>query len=355
MPLSDVGGIMHIYDYSFLAEQTPGSLMNISNILFDLRAKDEVRRESNKSVYDAMRHAAIIDSVRASNAIEGIITTRQRVEELTSGAQLPLTHDEQEILGYRNDLSEIYTEYAHLDITERNIHHFHEQMLRMTSPNSGQYKTEDNWIQERDASGRRSIRFMPVSAVDTPESMRQMLLAYYDARQNSSISRLLLTFCVILDFLCIHPYEDGNGRISRLLTILMLQRDGFDVGQYISIEARINEYKASYYDALKASSIGWHDNQNDYRPFMTYMLQILYQCYKDLDLRFAETAGRRVSKSKRIEHILLNAYVPLSKQEICDRVPDVSVSTVERVLGKMTAAGQIIKIGTYRNARYKIK
>lgn len=349
------GETMHIYDYSFLKEQTPGTLMNISNILFDLRARDQIRRGSNIPVYDAMRQSAIIDSVRASNAIEGIITTRQRVEELTSGAQPPLTHDEQEILGYRNDLSEIYTGYTHLDITERNIHHFHEQMLRMTSPNAGHYKTEDNWIQERDASGRRSIRFMPVSAADTPESMQQMLLAYYDARQDSSISRLLLNCCVILDFLCIHPYEDGNGRISRLLTVLMLQRDGFDVGQYVSIEARINDYKVSYYDALKRSSVGWHENQSDYTPFMTYMLQILYQCYKELDLRFAETAGESVSKSKRVEHILLNAYVPLSKEEICERLPDVSVSTVERVLGKMTTSGQILKIGTFRNARYKVK
>lgn len=346
---------MHTYDYSFLKEQTPGSLLNISNILFDLRARDDVRRESNRSVYDAMRHAAIIDSVRASNAIEGIITTRQRIEELSSGAEQPCSHDEQEILGYRNDLDEIYTEYAHLDITERNIHHLHEQMLRMTSRNAGRYKTEDNWIQERDASGRRSVRFMPVSAADTPDAMQQMLLAYYDARQDSSISRLLLDCCVILDFLCIHPYEDGNGRISRLLTILMLQRDGFDVGQYVSIESRISDYKAAYYDALKASSVGWHDNQNDYAPFMTYMLQILYQCYKELDLRFAETAGHRVSKSERVTHLLLNTYVPLSKEEICERVPDISVSTVERVLGKLTASGQILKIGSYRNARYKSK
>lgn len=346
---------MHIYDYSFLKEQTPGSLMNISNILFDLRARDSIRRESNGKVYDAMRRAAMIDSVRASNAIEGIITTRQRVEELAFGEQTPLTHDEQEILGYRNDLNEIYTEYQHLDITERNIHHFHEQMLRMTSQGAGHYKIEDNWIQERDASRRRTVRFVPVSAADTEEAMQQMLLAYYDARQDSSISRLLLNFCVILDFLCIHPYEDGNGRMSRLLTILMLQRDGFDVGQYISIEARINEYKVAYYDALKASSIGWHENQSDYVPFMTYMLQILYQCYKELDMRFAETAGKRVSKSKRVEHLLLHTYVPLSKEEICERVPDVSVSTVERVLGKMTASGQIVRIGTYRNARYKIK
>lgn len=344
---------MHIYDYSFLKEQTPGTLMNISNILFDLRARDQIRRGSNIPVYDAMRQSAIIDSVRASNAIEGIITTRQRVEELTSGAQPPLTHDEQEILGYRNDLSEIYTGYTHLDITERNIHHFHEQMLRMTSPNAGHYKTEDNWIQERDAAGHRSVRFAPVSAAATPEAMEQMMLAYYDARQDSSISNLLLTFCVVLDFLCIHPYEDGNGRMSRLLTILLLQRNGFDVGQYISIEGKINAYKAAYYDALKASSVGWHDNENSYTFFMTYMLQILYQCYKDLDERFTAAGMGHVSKGKRVEYLLMNTYAPLSKEEIHERVPDVSISTVERVLQSMVADGRIVKIGSYRDARYK--
>lgn len=344
---------MHIYDYSFLKEQSPGSLMNISNILFDLRARDDLRRSGNESIYDAMRHTAMIESVRGSNAIEGIVTTRKRLEDLTGGVEQPLTHDEQEILGYKNALNEIYTHYAELDINEQTLHHFHKELLQQTSLQAGQYKAEDNWIQERDAAGHRSVRFAPVSAARTPEAMEQMLLAYYDARQDSSISRLLLTFCVVLDFLCIHPYEDGNGRMSRLLTILMLQRNGFDVGQYISIEGKINDYKASYYDALKASSIGWHDNQNSYTPFMTYMLQILYQCYKDLDERFAVAGMGHVSKRKRVEHLLMNTYAPLSKEEIHDRVPDVSISTVERVLQSMVADGRILKIGSYRDARYK--
>ncbi len=346
---------MHRFDYSFLKKKTPGTLINISSIIYDLRSRDDIRKKQNGDIYDAMQKNAIIDSVRSSNAIEGIVTTEKRLREMTDGEQEPVTHDEYEIMGYKNVLNEIFTDYKNLDITEKNICHFHSVMMSAESMDAGHYKTEDNWIQERNSDGRIKVRFVPVSASETKEAMEQMIMAYHEARQDSEISRLLLISCVILDFLCIHPFADGNGRVSRLLTILMLQRGDFDIGRYVSIENKINEHKAGYYDALRKSSEGWQDNLSDYAPFMTYMLQILYACYKQLDESFIKGQTGKVSKSNRIENIMANAYVPVSKEEICARVPDISVTTVERVIGKMVRDDKIIKIGTYKDARYKVK
>lgn len=297
---------------------------------------------------------ALIDSVKGSNAIEGIITTRQRIEDMAYGKQEPLTHDEQEILGYKNALNEIYTDYKSLDISEDLIRHFHNQILSFTSTDAGQYKTQNNYVQERYADGTVKVRFIPVDAKDTPDAMHQLIMAYYEAKQDSSISSLLLISCFVLDFLCIHPFTDGNGRISRLLTVLLLEQSGFDIGRYASVENKIDDYKSGYYDALKKSSDGWNENASDYVPFATFMLQILYACYKQLDESFLTNQSKRVSKQKRIENILLNSIVPISKEDILRKVPDISVTTVERVLGNMLHEGAITKIGTTRGARYKV-
>ena len=229
-------------------------------------------------------------------------------------------------------------------------------MEEATDPSgAGQYKSHDNLIMEYHPDGTRHVRFKPVSAQETPYAMEQMLLAFYDARQNSDISDLLLIPCFIVDFLCIHPYLDGNGRVSRLLTVLLLYMAGYDIVRYISIEGQINKYKESYYNALEESSVGWHENNNDYTPFMVNFMQILYRCYKELDDSFMDISLKKAKKYERVEAILLNAFVPVSKSDIQDKVPDISVKTIELVLSKMLKEDKIIKIGSYRDARYMKK
>ena len=158
--------------------------------------------------------------------------------------------------------------------------------------------------------------------------------------------------CVILDFLCVHPFADGNGRLSRLLTLLLLYRNGFDVGKYISFEGVVNERKAEYYAALKESSEGWRDNQPRYFPFMVDFLTTLYFCYNELDKRFASANAGKVTKKSRIESTVLNSFTPLSKADICGILPDVSPTTVEAVLGEMVRDGRIRRIGAGRASRY---
>jgi len=148
---------------------------------------------------------------------------------------------------------------------------------------------------------------------------------------------------------------DGNGRLSRLLTVFLLYRAGYDIGRYMSIEGQINKYKESYYNALEQSSVGWHENKNDYTPFMVYFMQILYRCYKELDETFMDITLKKARKSERVEALLLNAIVPVSKSDILNKVPDISVKTVELVLRNMLKEGKIVKIGSYRDARYMKK
>lgn len=341
------------FDYRFLKENISGEMLSIASIISDLRGRGEIRKASHESLFAELRKAAIVDSVESSNAIEGIVSTKDRIAGLVAGETMPKTHDEKEILGYKRALDNIYTNFADLEPTENLLREFHRQMQGATARDAGQYKKENNWLQERDADGRISVRFVPTRANDVPDAMRQMLLAYYEARQDSAISPLLLIPCVTVDFLCVHPFRDGNGRVSRLFTNLLLLRADYDIGRFVSVERMINTYKAAYYRTLKASSDGWHENESDYTPFITFFLQILYACYKELDERFVDGQAGKVPKARRVEEVLLNAFVPISKEEICARLPDISVTTVERVLGAMQKDGRIVKIGSYRDARYK--
>ena len=345
---------MRKFDYSFLSEGTlPANLINITSELYSLRTANGIRKEDYGSIFTELEAVARVQSVKSSNAIEGIVTSDKRIAEIVNQSSAPLNHNEAEIAGYRDALNIVHTNYAHLDFRQSDILALHNTMLSVAGYEySGSYKTDDNVILETDASGRRSVRFRPTAAAETPDAMEQLELAFLDARSDSDINPLLLIPCVILDFLCIHPFRDGNGRMSRLLSLLLLYKAGFDVGKYISFEEQINNYKPLYYDALLQSSDRWHENQNDYMPFVKYFLSMLYMCYKELDKRFAVIGNRKITKKARIEATVLNSLTPISKAEICRILPDVSPTTVEAVLGEMVRKGQIKRIGASRATRY---
>ena len=345
---------MHIFDYSFLDKgKLPAEMVNLTSAITAFNSISIARKEKNKSVYTELEKIARIQSVKGSNAIEGIVTTDVRIKEIVNGNSAPLDHNEREIAGYRDALDEIHRSYAELSISENTILHLHQVMTDLAGYTlSGQYKTNDNLIIETDEFGRRNIRFEPVSAADTKEAMQQLILAYMEARDNPGVNQLLLIPCVILDFLCIHPFYDGNGRVSRLLSLLLLYKSGYDVCKYVSFEEQINLSKEYYYEALQESSKGWHTNENSYFEFMKNFLSTLYKCYKDLDKRFSTVNGKKISKSERIEQTVLNSVLPVSKAEICDILPDVSPTTVEAVLGRMIKDGTIKKMGQARATRY---
>ena len=345
---------MHRFDYTFLDNGLlPAKLVNLTSAISSLKTMAGVRKESFAKVFTELEAVARVQSVKSSNAIEGIVTSDERIAAIVNQNSAPLNHDEAEIAGYRDALNTIHTYHAQMDFQQRDILRLHSMLMSIAGYEyGGQYKTDDNVILEIDAEGNRLVRFRPTPAEETAQAMEQLELAYLAARDDANINQLLLIPCVILDFLCIHPFRDGNGRMSRLLSLLLLYKNGYDAGKYVSFEEQINNYKAFYYDALKQSSDGWSENQNTYFPFIENFLSTLYMCYKELDKRFAVMYGKRITKKARIEATVLNSLTPISKAEICRILPDVSPTTVEAVLGAMVTAGQIKRIGAARNSRY---
>ena len=345
---------MHRFDYTFLDNGLlPAKLVNLTSAISSLKTMAGVRKESFAKVFTELEAVARVQSVKSSNAIEGIVTSDERIAAIVNQNSAPLNHNEAEIAGYRDALNTIHTYHAQMDFQQRDILRLHSMLMSIAGYEyGGQYKTDDNVILEIDAEGNRLVRFRPTPAEETAQAMEQLELAYLAARDDANINQLLLIPCVILDFLCIHPFRDGNGRMSRLLSLLLLYKNGYDAGKYVSFEEQINNYKAFYYDALKQSSDGWSENQNTYFPFIENFLSTLYMCYKELDKRFAVVHGKKITKKARIEATVLNSLTPISKAEICRILPDVSPTTVEAVLGAMVTAGQIKRIGAARNSRY---
>lgn len=345
---------MHKFDYPFLDNGLlPASLVNVTASIATLKTMEEFRKEANLAIFTELESIAIIQSVKSSNAIEGIVTSDERIAQIVNQNSAPLNHSEAEIAGYRDALNLIHNGYATIPFSQDSILSLHRTMLTVAGYGfGGTYKADDNVILEIAPDGSRKVRFTPVTAADTPAAMEQLFLAYMDASSNANINQLLLIPCVVLDFLCIHPFRDGNGRMSRLVSLLLLYKNGYDVGRYISFEEQINSNKTWYYDALKKSSEGWHENRNDYTPFIQNFLTMLYKCYCELDKRFAVVNAKKLSKSERIEATVLNSLVPISKAEICRILPDVSPTTVELVLGRMVKSGIITTIGVGRGTKY---
>lgn len=345
---------MRKFDYSFLDNGLlPANLINLTGLIYSLKTGAEIRKDEYEKIFTELEKIAKVQSVKSSNEIEGIVTSDERIKQIVNQSSEPLNHNELEIAGYRDALNEIHLNYEEIDFSEETILKLHEMMMSYTgNENGGKYKTDNNLIIEQDEEGNRKVRFKPVSANETPKAMNQLVLAYIDASNNSNINQLLLIPCVILDFLCIHPFKDGNGRISRLLSLLLLYKNGFDAGKYISFEEQINNSKGYYYETLKESSVSWDINENTYIPFMQNFLSTLYLCYKELDKRFNVVNSNKITKKARVEATVLNSILPVSKSEVCNILPDVSPTTVEAVLGNMVRDEKIKIIGKGKNTKY---
>jgi Fic family protein len=347
---------MRRYDYSFLKDLKIGTgIISMTNQIEVLKIKEKERKISDPDIFTALESVAMIQSVKASNEIEGIVTTDRRIEEMVSKNSAPVSHSEMEIAGYRDVLNTIHNEYGSMEISEGLILNMHRSMMSYTAQGGGTYKTKDNIIMNVEKDGRRSIRFRPVSSKETPEDMKQLIFAYLDAKDDHGIDPILLIPCFILDLLCIHPFSDGNGRMSRLLSILLMYKSGIDIGRYISFEGQINEFKSRYYESLRRSSEEWHSNSNDYVPFIENFIFTLFSCCKELDRRFTVMEDKKVNKGNRVEAIVMNSIEPLSKTKIKELLPDVSLTTIEAKLSELQEHGKIKKIGSYKDARYTRK
>lgn len=307
--------------------------------------------EAHKDELIELVEIAKIQSTEASNRIEGIFTADDRIKSLVQAKTTPRDRDEAEIAGYRDVLNTIHENYDYIPINANYILQLHRDLYKfLGSTEGGRFKTSDNIIRETDADGNECVRFRPVPAWETAPSIDELCKSYHEAK--SEADPLLLSLMFILDFLCIHPFNDGNGRMSRLLTLLLLYQSGFIVGKYISIERIIEESKETYYEVLQDSSINWHENENDYKPFVNYMLGVVVNAYKEFESRVELLTYPNLSKADRVREIIRKHIGTITKAELLNMNPDISDTTIQRALADLLKNGEIEKIGGGRYTKY---
>ena len=345
---------MKIFDYKTVPKTllTPDIVAMLTSI-HEHKGKQELYIEAHADALTTLMEIAKVQSTGASNRIEGIHTTDKRLEELVRDKSAPRNRSEQEIAGYRDVLATIHESYDYIHPRPNIILQLHRQLYSFAqSAVGGSYKNNDNFITETDVDGNEKIRFKPTPAYLTANAMESLCAAFIESIEKGEHDALLLIPMFILDFLCIHPFNDGNGRMSRLLTLLLLYRAGYIVGKYISLEKLIENSKDSYYEVLLDSSTDWHDNKSDYAPFIRYYLGVLQKAYHEFEERVKHLQHKGLSKPERIKAVIDRKIGKITKQEIMETCPDISKVTVERTLTSLVKNGYIVKIGGGRSVAY---
>lgn len=348
---------MREYDYRNKWQKllTP-EIVSMLTQIHEYKGEQSLFIESKADTLEQLMEIAKIQSTEASNKIEGIYTSDERLAALVKNKTRPKTRNEQEIAGYRDVLNTIHESHEHIPPKPSIILQLHRDLYKFEGYDiGGKYKTSDNIIEEEDAEGNKFIRFKPVPAWETSEAMNSLCKAFDDAMVTGQIDPLLLIPMFILDFLCIHPFNDGNGRMSRLLTLLLLYRAGYIVGKYISIEKMIERTKETYYESLQISSFQWHENENDYEAFTKYVLGIVLGACREFSSRVQLLITSGLSKPERIEVIIKNTLGTITKAEIAEKCPDISKITIQRTLAELVDNGKIEKIGGGRYTKYTWK
>ena len=304
-------------------------------------------------VLDSLVEIARIQSTEASNRIEGIITTDERLKKIVRDKTTPKNRSEKEIAGYRDVLATIHDSYDYIPAKVGLILQLHRDLFKYSgSANGGKFKDSDNVIAEEMPDGTKHVRFEPVPAWQTVEAVENLCNAFNDALQKDELDPLILILIFVFDFLCIHPFHDGNGRMSRLLTLLLLYRAGYIVGKYISIEKFIANSKDTYYEVLQNSSFGWHEGKNDYLPFVQYMLGVILAAYRDFSARIELVTAKKHSKPDQIREVIKQTTGKITKTEIMEKCPNISQVTVQRALADLVQNNEITKIGGGRYTAY---
>ena len=343
-------------EFSFKTEYnkllTPEVVAYLTQI-HEYKGQQNLFIEAKADALSNLLEVAKIQSTEASNRIEGIITTDDRLKKIVREKTTPQTRSEKEIAGYRDVLATIHESHDYISPKPSVILQLHRDLYKFSGKTiGGSFKNADNVIAEELPDGQRIIRFQPVPAWETPEAIRALCDAFQDAMKDAELDPLLLIPIFILDFLCIHPFNDGNGRMSRLLTLLLLYRASYIVGKYISIEKLISDTKETYYEVLQQSSQNWHEGTNDYAPFVTYMLGILVAAYRDFETRIELLTNRGLSKPDRVREIVKQHLGKITKAEILEKCPDISQITVQRALAEMLKNGEITKLSGGRYTSY---
>lgn len=344
---------MRVFNYSNIKNQKWDSeVLGLIAAIYKFAGKQELYLKQRPEELEKLVEIAKIQSTEASNAIEGIVTTNTRIRQLVEEKTAPKNRDEQEIAGYRDVLNIIHENFDAIPISQNYILQLHKILYsHMNNPLAGQTKTVQNYISATYPDGHSETLFTPLPPYETPEALNKICEEYNRVIGNMELEPLIAVPIFIHDFLCIHPFNDGNGRMSRLLTTLLLYQNGFYVGKYISLESKIAKNKDLYYDALAASQDGWHEGTDDPVPFIKYLLGTILAAYKDFEDRFALVETKR-SALDTVRLATQNKIGRFTKQDIRELCPSLSISSVEGALRKMVDAEELKREGNGKNTCY---
>ena len=344
---------MRAFNYSKIKEQKWDSeVLGLIAAIYKEAGKQELYLKQRPEELEKLVEIAKIQSTEASNAIEGIVTTSTRIRQLVEEKTAPKNRNEQEIAGYRDVLSIIHESFDAIPITSNYILQLHKILYsHMNNPMAGRTKSVQNYISATYPDGRVETLFTPLDPFETPTALESICNEYNRVIGNMEVEPLIAIPTFIHDFLCIHPFNDGNGRMSRLLTTLLLYRNGFYVGKYISLEAKIAKNKDLYYDALNQAQHGWHDGTEDAVPFIKYLLGTILAAYKDFEERFA-LVETKISALEMVRRATMNKIGRFSKQDIREFCPSLSVSSIEGALRKLIELGEVKREGSGRTTCY---
>jgi Fic family protein len=313
------------------------------------RGRQEAFVRQHPAALDSLQQLALIQSVEASNAIENITAPSKRLEELVAQQTTPRNRSEAEIAGYRAVLDTIHSSAAHIPFTPNIVRQLHRDLYQFAAQPGGNWKGFDNVVTEERADGSVAVRFTPVSSFETPAAMDELHQRFNQAWQADQHHRLLLTGAYTLDFLVIHPFTDGNGRMSRLLSLLLLYKGGYEVGRFISIEKLIEQSKETYYDALASSSVAWHDGQHDLQPWLSYFLGVITAAHREFEPRAEAVTSGRGSKAELVKtFVRANISDSFTFAEVKRAAPGVSDEYIRQVLRELRNAGIIEGTGAGR-------
>lgn len=344
---------MRTFNYSKIKEQKWDSeILGYIAAIYREVGKQEQYLKQRPEELEKLVEIAKIQSTEASNAIEGIVTTNTRIRQLVEEKTTPKNRDEQEIAGYRDVLNAIHDSFDVIPISRNYILQLHKIMYsHMNNPLAGQTKNIQNYISATYPDGHTETLFTPLSPFETPEALDKICEEYNRVIGNFEVEPLIVIPIFIHDFLCIHPFNDGNGRMSRLLTTLLLYRNGFHVGKYISLEAKIAKTKDLYYDALARSQDGWHEGCEDAVPFIKYLLSIILAAYKDFEDRFS-IVETKLPAVEMVRKATQNKIGRFTKQDIRELCPSLSISSIEGSLRKLVKEGDLKREGSGKATYY---
>ncbi len=344
---------MKTFDYSKYKDiKWDAEIVSLLTAIYEFKGKQDLFLNQQPDTLRKLVDIAKVQSVESSNRIEGIVTTSTRMNQLLNNKTTPRNRDEEEILGYRDVLNTIHESHKYIPINQNYILQLHRDLFKYSGKSiGGKFKNSQNYITEVSKNGETSIRFKPLDAFETPGAVKSICENFNQEISKQEIDPLLLIPIFIHDFLCIHPFNDGNGRMSRLLTTLLLYKNGYTIAKYISLESKIAKNKNKYYDALEKSSQGWHQNKEDATPFIKYILSIIVASYRDFEDR-VNYLDKKLSALDQVKNAIDSTMGKINKQILVEKCPEISIKSIERALKILLDEDYIKKQGQGRSTFY---